>query len=238
MELLISALEARDRLSEEERAVLQTIPVQEATFRPGQEIVQEGSSPTVSLLLVSGWAARSQILADGSRQICAFHVPGDFVDLHSFLLNEMDHGVHAVSEARVLQVPHSALRAITENHPHLGRLLWLMTLIDAANHRAWIASIGKRAGAERLAHLICEMYKRTEAVGLVEGNSFHFPVTQADLADALGFSVVHTNRILQELRAAGMIRWTGKTVEILDRDALESLAKFDPRYLNQGRKPR
>jgi len=82
------------------------------------------------------------------------------------------------------------------------------------------------------------MYKRMEAVGLVEGNSFHFPVTQADLADALGFSVVHTNRILQELRAAGMIRWTGKTVEILDRDALESLAKFDPRYLNQGRKPR
>ena len=132
-------------------------------------------------------------------------------------------------------IPRSAL---TENHPHLGRLLWLMTLIDAATHRAWIASIGKRAGAERLAHLICEMFKRMEAVGLVEANSFEFPVTQADLADALGFSVVHTNRVLQELRSAGLVKWTGHGVEILDSSGLENLAKFDPRYLNHGRKPR
>ncbi len=139
--------------------------------------MREGSTPTFSSLLVRGLAARSQIL-DGSRQICAFHVPGDFVDLHSYLLNEMDHGVQAMSEAQLLQVPHAALRALTDSHPHLARLLWLMTLIDAATHRAWIASIGKRAGAERLAHLICEMFKRMEAVGLVEAHSFEFPVTQ------------------------------------------------------------
>ena len=171
MELLISGLETRDLLTEEERSVLRALPLQEASFRAGQEIVREGSTPTFSSLLVRGLAARSQILADGSRQICAFHVPGGF-DLHSYLLNEMDHGVQAMSEAQLLQVPHAALRALTDSHPHLARLLWLMTLIDAATHRAWIASIGKRAGAERLAHLICEMFKRMEAVGLVEAHSF------------------------------------------------------------------
>ena len=143
MELLISGLETRDLLTEEERSVLRALPLQEASFRAGQEIVREGSTPTFSSLLVRGLAARSQILADGSRQICAFHVPGDFVDLHSYLLNEMDHGVQAMSEAQLLQVPHAALRALTDSHPHLARLLWLMTLIDAATHRAWIASIGK-----------------------------------------------------------------------------------------------
>ena len=77
-----------------------------------------------------------------------------------------------------------------------------------------------------------------EAVGLVEAHSFEFPVTQADLADALGFSIVHTNRVLQELRSTGLVKWTGHVVEVLDWPGLENLAKFDPRYLNHGRKPR
>src|SRR3954454_23996087 len=124
MELLINALEMRDKLTDEERAVLQALPAKDATFRPGEEVIREGSTPTSSMLLVSGLAARMQILPDGGRQFCAFHIPGDFVDLHSFLLNEMDHSVQAISEVRFVQVPHSALRAITEGHPHLGRLLW------------------------------------------------------------------------------------------------------------------
>jgi CRP-like cAMP-binding protein len=225
-------------LPEAERIALKSLPFHEATFSAGDEIIPEGSTPTTSSLLVSGLVARMQLLSHGSRQICAFHVPGDFIDLHSFLLNQMDHGVEAMSQVRLLQVPHSALRTLTEEQPHLARLLWLLTLIDAAMHRTWIASIGKRHGAERLAHLICEMFMRMEAVGLVDGHSFEFPVTQADLGDALGFSVVHTNRMIKELRTSGLISWSGRIVEILDRGALEELAEFDPSYLNFGQKPR
>src|SRR4051812_28200544 len=93
MDVLISSLEKRDRLPEAERIALKSLPFHEATFSAGDEIIPEGSTPTTSSLLVSGLVARMQLLSHGSRQICAFHVPGDFIDLHSFLLNQMDHGV-------------------------------------------------------------------------------------------------------------------------------------------------
>jgi CRP-like cAMP-binding protein len=135
-------------------------------------------------------------------------------------------------------VPHETLRKVTENHPHLGRLLWLLTNIDAAMHRKWIASLGQRHGPDRLAHLICELFLRLEAVNQAEGYAFAFPITQADLADALGYSIVHTNRMVQQLRREGLIKWEGHRVEILNWPALVRRGKFDPQYLYLTPEPR
>lgn len=235
---LIRALEQRDKISDEEREVLEGLPAREVEFAAGDVIVKEGSRPAVSSIVVRGTAARSQILADGGRQIVALHVPGDFVDLHSFLLKRMAHGVIALSSVRIAQVPHDHLRVVTERHPHLTRLLWLATLIDAAIHREWIVSIGRRNGPERLAHLLCEMFVRLRAVGLAEDFTFPLPLTQAELGDVIGFSVVHANRMVQILRKEGLVRWQDARVTILDWQRLQDRCSFDPDYLVLEREPR
>ena len=135
----------------------------------------------------------------------AIHVVGDFVDLHSFVLKTMDHSVGALTRCRVALVPHEFLQGVTERLPHLTRLLWLDTLVDAATHREWIVGMGRRSALEQLAHLICELYVRLEVLGQVDGATFDLPLTQTDLGDALGLSLVHINRTVRELREAGLL---------------------------------
>src|SRR5690606_13153704 len=110
-----------------------------------EDIVREGDRPKDSCLLLDGFAARYKMMADGRRQITAIHMAGDFVDLHSFILKIMDHGILALSACRVAYVPHATLQRITETHPHLTRLLWLNTLMDGATHREWLAAMGRRS---------------------------------------------------------------------------------------------
>ena len=86
--------------------------------------------------------------------------------------------------------------------------------------------------------MICELYARLETVGLLRGKSFELPVTQSDIADTVGLSIVHVNRMIQELRASGLIIWDRKTVTVLDIDRLRKFADFDPTYLNLVREPR
>jgi CRP-like cAMP-binding protein len=150
----------------------------------------------------------------------------------------MAHGVIALSRVKVAQVPHEQLRQITESHPHLTRLLWLATLIDAAIHREWIVSMGRRDGPQRLAHLLCELFVRLRAIGLANDYSFPLPLTQAELGDVIGFSVVHANRMVQTLRKDGLVRWQELRVEILDWERLQELADFDADYLSLHREPR
>ncbi len=229
---LIVKLGRRDKLSEAEQQILETSAFTVRTFAAGEEIVAEGDSCDFSCLILEGWASRNKRLHDGRQQITAFHIVGDFVDLHSFLLKPMDHTVAAVTGCKMAMVKHSALREITENHPHLTRMLWLSTLIDAAIHREWLVTLGRLPAPAHLAHLICEMYLRLEAVGAAENHAFEFPVTQTLLADALGLSTVHVNRVVQELRREKLIAWRGARVSIPNFDRLKLFAEFDPTYLN------
>lgn len=235
---LITKLERRDRLSDEEKRVLDGAVAQVRTFPPRTDIVQEGSRPAHSCLLLDGFAARYRVLEGGKRQITALHVAGDFVDLHSFLLKTMDHGVLALTACRIALVPHEALRRITDDHPHLTRLLWLSTLIDAAIHREWLATMGRLSAAQNLAHLVCEMFTRLGVVGLTSGRTLRLPLSQPEVGDVLGLSTVHVNRVLQELRGLGLLAWQGDAVAILDWDGLARFAEFDPTYLHLEPEPR
>jgi CRP-like cAMP-binding protein len=237
-EPLIKALARRDEVSAAERRLIENLPKRIKSFRKGEELVQEHSRPAESCLVMHGFAAREVYLRDGKRQITAVHIPGDFVDLHAFLLKQMDHSVVALSECQAAFVPHQDLLRVVDEAPHLGRLLWLSTVIDGAIQRAWIACIGRRSSTAHFGHLICELYLRLNAVGLAEKSTFQFPVTQEELADILGLSLVHVNRTLRELRSAGLITWKGSTIEILDFDGLATLSDFDPSYLNLVSEPR
>ncbi|MGE6939721.1 Crp/Fnr family transcriptional regulator [Brevundimonas sp. NPDC028983] len=201
----------------------------------GRDIVSQHSSPGFSTLVLDGFAARYVMLTNGARQITELNVPGDFVDLHSLIMSPMDHGVVALTRCTVAQSPHDGLRRLTENEPHLTRLLWLDTLIDAAVHRQWIAGLGRRTAVARLAHLLCELYLRLEIVHRAGNGRMELPLSQAVLADVLGLSDVHVNRSIAQLRSAGLIRWAGRVVEIGDWDALVRQAEFDPAYLRLTR---
>jgi CRP-like cAMP-binding protein len=231
-------LECRDALTDAEHEALAACAAALVDYPAGADLVCEGDRPDHSTLVVTGFATRYRVLSEGQRQITAIHVPGDFVDLHSFPLKEMDHSVGALSACRVVQFPHRALTGITENWPHLTRMLWLMTLLDGAIFREWIVAMGRRSAVEQMAHLICELDTRLDIVGLAHDHSFTLPATQNDLGDALGLSAVHINRVLQELRGEKLISWQGQTVEILDWPALQTRAEFDPRYLHLTREPR
>jgi CRP-like cAMP-binding protein len=230
-------LELRDELSDAERRALISCAADIVDLPAGADLVREGARPQVSMLVVEGFTTRYRDSPDGTRQITAIHVPGDFVDLHSLLIKEMDHSVGALSPCRVLRFPHTRLVALSETHPHLTRLLWLMTLIDGAIHREWLVA-ASRTAPEQLAHLICELYVRLDAINRIGHMTFRLPVTQVELGEALGLSAVHINRTLQQLRSEGLFTWTNQDIHILDWEALKRRASFDPRYLHFVREPR
>ena len=231
-------LERRDVLSAAERQALLDAAGPEVEVRAGADLVREGDRPDKSTLVTSGFTTRYRVLSDGQRQITALHIPGDFVDLHSFVLKEMDHSVGALTNCRVIGFPHQALTTITERFPHLTRVLWLMTLLDGAIHREWLVAMGRRSAGGQLAHLICETYMRLNAVGVAEDYRFTLPLTQVELGDVLGISAVQVNRVLQELRGENLLTWHNQTVHILDWPRLQERAEFDPRYLHLHNEPR
>lgn len=237
MDELIEKLGRRDVLTPHEAAALRGVLGRPQSVAAGTDIVREGDRQDHSTLVVSGFAARYTTLADGGRQITELNVSGDFIDLHSFVMKQMDHGVVALTDCVIAQAPHAALRRLTEEHPHLTRLLWLDTVIDAAIHRQWIACMGRRTALAHLAHLVCELYKRLEVVRLAADCTFELPLSQAVLADVLGLSTVHVNRLIAELRSGGVLTWAQGRVEILDWDKLAELAEFDPAFLRLRSEP-
>jgi CRP-like cAMP-binding protein len=226
---LILKLEQRDRLSDEEREVLKHAVAFTKVFAKGEDLVKEGDRPGESKLLLEGFAARYKILRNGKRQI---------TDLHSFVIKRMDHSIGALTSCNVAFVPHDTIRAITETQPHLARLLWLHTAIDAAIHRQQIVTIGGDQALGRMAHLFCELFVRLRSVGQTEDHGFNLPLTQSELGDTLGLSTVHVNRTIQELRAQGLITWRGDFVTIENWERLTEVADFDPSYLNLVHEPR
>lgn len=230
VEMLIRALERRDTLSDRERDALVKAVAEVRVHPPGDTLIRAGMSAEFSTLLVDGMLGRVFYMSEGKRQIVALHVPGDFVDLHSLLLKRLDHDVVALSEVRVALVPHMVLRKLTETEPHLARMLWLLTVIDAAIHREWIGRLGHSA-AVRIAHLLCELQMRFAVVGLAVPDGFPVELTQADLGDMTGLTPVHVNRTLRKLREAGLAVVRDGFAAIPDLCRLQEFAGFDPTYL-------
>jgi CRP-like cAMP-binding protein len=201
---------------------------------PGQDLVADGSSPRFSTLLVSGLACRYKLLDQGRRQICSFQIGGDVVDLYSFVLRRMDHAIGCITQCTAAMIPHANLERLLERYPHLAKVLWRDTLIDASLFREWMINIGRRTSEQRLAHLVCEMFFRMRAVGLAEGKTFAFAVTQTDLADCFGLSLVHTNRTIKKLQADGLVSLERGAVSVESWDRLIEFVEFDPAYLHQN----
>jgi CRP-like cAMP-binding protein len=235
---LFLKLRVRDLLSDEEEAALRETIVESERLPAKQVILKRGVPLNRSILLLDGLICRYKDLRNGRRQISALHVPGDFLDLHGFTLKHLDHDVMSLSPVTVAYAAHERLKWLTEQFPHLTRLLWFSTNLDAAIHREWELSLGQRTGVARTAHLFCEVYQRLRIVGNVDGESFAFPVNQTELGECLGLTPVHTNRVLRELRERGLATFKNGVVAIYNLRGLEALAEFEAGYLYLDSTPR
>ncbi len=228
---LVRKLEAYAPLSEADKALLADVVRDVREVGAHRDICREGDKPTDVCLILEGFACRYKILADGRRHIVAYLVPGDFCDLHAFVLRTMDHSIATLSRCKVVSVPRARILSLTES-PTLARALWWTALVDEATLREWLVNIGARSAEERVAHLLCELLLRLQTVGLADEEAYELPITQAELGETMGLTNVHINRVIQNLRARNLITLKQKRLVILDFDKLRKLAGFNSNYLH------
>lgn len=233
-EYFVRYLQRRDELGDADLAALRAIPTETRSFRHGDTIIAPGTDKSHSCLVLSGMAGRVHTMPARVPRpvITALYVPGDFMDLHNFVLAEVDDRLVALGPARIEFVDHRYLLDLSENQPHLTRLLWMATAIDAAVHRQWLAAANTLRSSAHLAHLVCEIYTRLAVVGAASDYRLTLPLLQRELAIVLGYSSIHVNRAVRDLRDRKLLRWVGTEIEILDWAELVRLAHFCPDYLD------
>ncbi len=229
---LVRKLEGYTPLSADDRRLLTSLSSITRKVPAHTDLASEGDKPTSVHLILDGFACRYKFTAEGNRQIMAYLLPGDFCDLHVFVLRQMDHTIATISPCTVVDIPHEDIRALL-HRPTLSLALWCCALVDAAVLREWLVNVGQRRAGQRLAHVLCELLLRLRIVGLAD-KSYDLPLSQKDLADTIGVSSVHLNRVLQELRRQDLISWKDDLLVIKDIDRLMVYSGFNPNYLHIG----
>lgn len=230
--LAASKLESFTRLSEEDRAALDSLSKRVRTVDPRRDLITEGTRPTHVHLMLQGWAARYKALADGRRQIVGLFVPGDFCDLNVYILKRMDHTIGAITRVKVAMITPGEMDWLTTNYPRVTQALFWNELVSAATQREWLLNVAQRTAFQRLAHLFAELYLRLSAVGRTHDDGYDLPLTQNDLAETTGLTPVHVNRMLQELRRDGLIELERKQLRIPDVQRLMEVSMYNPNYLH------
>jgi CRP-like cAMP-binding protein len=226
-------LERHGRLSDDDRRAFLALPVTEERVRAGDHVVRQGDQPQDCALLLSGFAFRHKMTADGERQIVSFHLRGDMLDLQQLLLRRADHNVQMLTDGQLCRIPVIAFRKVCRERAAVAEALWLDSLIDASIFREWVLNVGRRDARSRIAHLLCELGTRWESAGLGPADHFELPLTQEQLADATGLTSVHVNRVLQSLGVLGLIDRERRLIKVPDWAGLQRVAGFTADYLHQ-----
>jgi CRP-like cAMP-binding protein len=219
-------------LSDGERAAITSLLSCTVEFKAGQDMMEEGERPTHCLVLLQGLACRYRATPNGGRQILSFQMPGDWMELHSYILRTLDHSIRAVSACQAATIPYARIDGLLEAYPHLMKGLWRDTLIDGAVFREWVVNVGARDSRKRLAHLLCEVHRRMLSAGVATADEFYFPVTQQELGEAMGISTVHVNRSVQALKEEGLVEFKRGTVRFPQPERLRQVAEFNDAYLH------
>jgi len=200
-----------------------------------EDIVREGEHSADIHVVLTGLACRYKHLEDGSRQIMAFLVPGDPCDSEIFILDKMDHSIGTLSPSIVAAVSGARMKQLLLNRGSIALAFWWNTLQDEGVLRERIIDEGRRDAYGRIGFLIYEIFLRSRAFGVIDGQTFDFPVTQVDLADATGLTPVHVNRMLRQFREENLIAIDGKTWTVLDPQGLRKAVGYEASYLHLDR---
>jgi CRP-like cAMP-binding protein len=217
--------------STDHELLLAVSETEQKTYLGRRDIIRESENPEHVLMMLEGWAARYKILPDGGRQITAFLLPGDFCDAHITMFERMDHSIATLAPSKVAMIPRLAMMELLDR-PAIAQALWWASLVDEAILRSWIVSLGRRDAYGRLGHLLCELDHRLTDVGLASDGSFMLPLTQDDLADAMGLTSVHVNRTLRRFRDNGLVTFDHQHIVTIDAPRLQQAVGFDPNYLH------
>lgn len=220
----------RSAMSDEERQLVEDLIETEQTLEGGELIARRGAECSSSTILIEGFTIRV-IERGGEPHIVGLQVAGDFIDLHGFALKRLDHDILALGPARVGQVSHVRLQRVLGERPHLARLLWFSTLLDAAIHREWILTLEDLSAAQRVAHVFCEICRRLDMVGLDGKGRVALPLTQAQLASMCGTTTVHMSRALRRVRDETGATFRHGKLKCPDLGALAAYCAFNPSYL-------
>ena len=197
-----------------------------------EQIARSSDQPGVAIIFLDGWAARYQVLHDRSRQILSFLLSGD-ICADGLVIGKMCDAIVAITPVRYTNITKQNYVDLIDCLPNFAEIFWRSEALGHALQREWTTNIGRRNSKMRIAHLICELYARMEARDL--DAAYDFPLTQADLADAVGLTPVHVNRVIQQLRSDGLIEMNRGRLLIRDSARLQSVAQFDPGYLTIDR---
>ena len=218
-------------LSREERDALEDAVVATVSVNANTDLVREGERTDTLFIVVDGWACRYTTTREGGRQLPALLVPGDVGNLDSLMFDRLDYGVRTLTQTTIVPLPRDRALALAAQHPGIARTFTWAALVENVILSKLALSLGRRSAKERLAHLLCELSVRLDAE---DGNesSFAFPLTQEQVADALGLTSVHVNRTMQQLRSDGMVASANRTMTLPDVQGLRQIGGFDPRYLH------
>ncbi len=215
------------RLTPEEHARLSELQTAPFHVEKGRQLLHQGEQDHAAYILHAGWGCCFKILQDGGRQVITFPVPGDCIGLRSILLRTSDHSFSAITDAIVSRIEVPAMLRVFTDFPRVGSAILWSTSRDEAITVEHLASIGRRTAIERTAHLFLELCERLQIVGLASPTEFECPLNQYELADALGLSAIHINRVLRELREINLMTFQDHNVIFQDREGLKALAGYE-----------
>lgn len=220
-------------LSDTDHSTLARFDRRRKSFKSGHELIHEGQTNASTFILSRGWACSYKILPDGGRQIVDFRIPGDFLGLRSVLFRTSDHTVEAITSIEAAEVLVSDILDAFSHAPRLATAVLWAASRDEAMVVEHLVNLGRRSAEERMAHFLLELWVRLRLVGMGDSAGFDCPLTQYHLADALGLSAVHVNRVLRRLREDGLVTFQKGRVVFDDPALLSEVAGFDTAYLDQ-----
>jgi CRP-like cAMP-binding protein len=231
-EAMVRRLERRSPLSPADRQALLSLPHTVRRLGSNGHIIRDGDTADHCALLLSGFAFRYKLTGEGARQIISLHIASEFLDLQHSFLGVADTSVQTLTECEVAMIPAGAVQELALSNAAVGRALWIDTLIDASIFREWVVNVGRRDSRARVAHILCEFSLRLEAAGMAHNHRYELPMTQEQLADAVGLTSVHVNRVLRQLGEEGLIDRDRRAITISDWGRLRDAGDFNERYLH------
>jgi CRP-like cAMP-binding protein len=218
-------------LSHEEQEAIEKAVSPAKSVSGNIDLVREGERADALFIITDGWACRCMSTREGGRQIPTLLLPGDVANLDSLMFDQLDYGVRTITEVTTVSLPQDRALALAAQHPGIARAFTWLGLIENVTLSKWALSLGRRSAIERVAHLLCELSVRLGRSS--DGkSSFDFPLTQEQIADALGLTSVHVNRMLGQLRIDNLITSVNRIMTIPDVAKLGRFGGFDPRYLH------
>lgn len=232
LELLIRQFALHSPLGEASRQTIRDLPYSLKAHEAGTYLVREGDRPSTCAVLIDGYAYRQKETSDGQRQIVSLHIPGEALDLQQLSLVVADHSVQMLTRGQVAVIDQAHIRRAMASDSAIAHAVFTAVLIEGSIFREWVLNVGRRDARTRMAHLLCEFALRMEKSGLAGRDGFELPITQEQLADAVGLTPVHVNRTLKALEATGLITRNKRIISFPSWERMRDVGDFNHRYLH------